>query len=90
MLVLMSHLGRPKGEVVDDAKMDPVAKEAFRASRQAGNQLNDCIGPEVKEKVMQMKPGDVVLLENTRFHKGETKNDPEMSRRLCRIRRYFR
>ncbi len=98
-LVLMSHLGRPGNleKAKDDAekaamekknaklKMDPVA-DALRALV-GGNvrKLDACVGPEVEAAVAAMAPGDIILLENTRFYKGETKNDPEFSAALAKL-----
>jgi len=84
-LILMSHLGRPKGKVVPALKMDPVAKKLSEALGKPVTKLDECVGEAVKEKVMAMKPGDVILLENTRFYKGEKKNDPEFAAKLASL-----
>jgi len=89
-LVLMSHLGRPK-KVKDDAvklallKMDPVADHL--RSLVGGNvtKLDEVAGPAVEAAVAAMQPGDIILLENTRFHPGEEKNDPELSQQLAKL-----
>ncbi|HED09351.1 MAG TPA: phosphoglycerate kinase [Caldithrix abyssi] len=81
--VLCSHLGRPKGEVVETMRLKPVAE---RLSRLLGREVimaPDSIGAEVRQLKEALKPGQVLLLENLRFHKGETKNDPEMARQLA-------
>ena len=70
-LVLMSHLGRPKGKVVDSLKMNPVAKRLSEILGKPVKKLDDCIGPEVEKAVDEMKPGEVILLENLRFHPEE-------------------
>lgn len=81
-LVLCSHLGRPKGEPKPEFSLRPVAQ---RLSELLGREVSfaeDCIG-EVAEKAARALPaGGVLLLENTRFHAGETKNDPEMAKQL--------
>jgi len=74
--VLMSHLGRPGGERVESMTLKPAAVELSRLLGQPVTLAPDCIGEEVKNLVNGMQNGDVVLLENLRFHKAETKNDP--------------
>ena len=83
--VLVSHLGRPKGEVRPEFSLKPAAK---RLSELLGREVafaDDCVGIETEELVKKMKPGDVILLENVRFHPGETKNDPEFAKQLAKL-----
>ena len=83
-VVLMSHLGRPNGEIVPEMSLDPVA---FALEDILGRDVmfsNDCISDDAVELSQQMKPGEVHLLENLRFHKGETENDPGFSWFLSR------
>lgn len=90
-VILMSHLGRP--EVDENGKVLPESVEKFnlapvaeRLSQLLGKPVtktNDCIGDEAKNTVMNMKDGDVVLLENVRFYKKETKNDPKFAEELA-------
>ena len=82
-IVLMSHLGRPNGVPKTELKMDPVAKVLSELLGIEVKKLGDCIGEEVKSFIFNMKEGEVVLLENLRFHKGEEENDPEFSRALA-------
>jgi len=84
-LVLMSHLGRPKGKVVESLRMAPVARELERLLGQEVETVPDCVGPEVEEAVRRMQPGTVLLLENLRFHPEEEANDPEFARRLAAL-----
>jgi phosphoglycerate kinase len=84
-VILMSHLGRPKGQVMAEFKMDPVAGRLAELLGRPVTKLDDCIGPEVKAAVHAAQPGDVLLLENTRFQPGETKNDPELARQLAAL-----
>ncbi|MBU0573713.1 MAG: phosphoglycerate kinase [Candidatus Margulisbacteria bacterium] len=84
-VVLMSHLGRPKGEVKDEMRLTPCAKRLSELLGKEVKKTNDCVGPEVQKAVADMKDGDVILLENVRFHKEETKNDPEFSRQLASL-----
>ena len=88
-VILMSHLGRPKGKVVPELRMDPVAERLSQLLGQSVRKLDDCIGPEVEAAVRAMKPGDVILLENTRFHPEERKNDPEFARKLASLADLF-
>lgn len=83
--ILMSHLGRPKGERKSEFSLKPAAK---RLSKLLGKEVKlaaDCIGAETEKIVNDMKPGDVVLLENLRFHKQEEKNDPEFAKQLAKL-----
>jgi phosphoglycerate kinase len=84
-VILMSHLGRPKGEVVDGLKMDPVAERLSKLLGQPVKKLDDCVGPEVEEAVGAMQPGDVILLENTRFHPEEKANQPDFAAKLAAL-----
>lgn len=82
-VILMSHLGRPKGEVVDDLKMDPVAERLSTLLDQSVEKLDDSVGSSVEEAVEAMEPGEVILLENTRFHAEEKANDPDFAAKLA-------
>ncbi len=84
-LILMSHLGRPKGKVVPEMSLAPVAKRLSELLKQEVKFVNDCIGEEVKKVVEQLKEGEVVLLENLRFHKEETDNDENFSKQLASL-----
>jgi len=84
-VVLMSHLGRPKGEPKPEFRMDPVAERLGELLGRPVTKLDDCVGIEVENAVAAMKPGDVVLLENTRFKSGETKNDAALAEGLARL-----
>jgi phosphoglycerate kinase len=84
-VVLMSHLGRPKGEPKPELRMDPVAERLSELLGKPVTKLDDCVGVAVENAVNAMKPGDVILLENTRFKPGETKNDPMLADGLARL-----
>ena len=84
-VVLMSHLGRPKGEPKPEFRMDPVAERLGELLGRPVTKLDDCVGVEAENAVATMKPGDVVLLENTRFKSGETKNDAALAEGLARL-----
>ena len=84
-VVLCSHLGRPKAKVVDAMRLTPVAARLSELLGKPVKKLDDCIGPEVEAAVAAMKPGDVVLLENLRFHGEEEKNDPAFAEKLAKL-----
>ena len=84
-LVLMSHLDRPKGEPKPEFSLAPAATRLGELLGRPVVQLADCIGPGVEAAVAAMKPGDVVLLENLRFHPEEEKNGPEFSKQLAAL-----
>jgi phosphoglycerate kinase len=84
-LLVCSHLGRPKGRIQDDLKMDPVAHRLSQLLGRPVTKLDDCVGPEVEAAVGRAQPGDVILLENTRFHPEEKANDPGFARQLASL-----
>jgi len=88
-VILMSHLGRPKGKLVDDLRLDPVAERLSELLNRPVRKLDDCVGPKVEAAVAEMQPGDVILLENTRFHPGEKANDPTFARKLASLADVF-
>jgi phosphoglycerate kinase len=88
-VVLMSHLGRPKGEPKPELRMDPVAKRLSELLGRSVTKLDDCVGVQVENRINTMKPGDVILLENTRFKPGETKNDAMLADGLAHLGEIF-
>jgi len=84
-VILMSHLGRPKGQVKEELRMAPVAARLSELLGQPVLTADDCIGPQVQALVKELKPGQVLLLENTRFHPEERKNDPDFARELASL-----
>jgi phosphoglycerate kinase len=88
-VIIISHLGRPKGERQEKFSLAPVAKRLSRLLDKEVNLAPDCIGPEVEAMVGQMEFGDVLLLENLRFHEEEKKNDPEFCKQLARLADVF-
>ena len=83
--VLMSHLGRPDGERVPELSLRPVAEELSRLLGASVTLAPDCVGAEVEAQVQALQDGEVLLLENLRYHKAETKNDPEFCRQLAKL-----
>jgi phosphoglycerate kinase len=84
-VILMSHLGRPKGKVVGDLRMAPVARELGKLLEKDVKVAPDSVGPEVESMVQAMKPGQVLMLENLRFHPEEEENDPDFARKLASL-----
>ncbi|MFD2129821.1 phosphoglycerate kinase [Pseudogracilibacillus auburnensis] len=77
-VILATHLGRPKGKVVEELRLDPVANRLAELLHKQVVKTNTVYGPEVDEAIANLKDGEVVLLENVRFESGEEKNDPSL------------
>jgi len=84
-IILMSHLGRPGGKVVEELRLGWVVKELEKLLRKKLQKLDSAIGKEVEEAIGKMKPGDVTMLENVRFNPGEEKNDPKFAKKLAKL-----
>lgn len=84
-VILCSHLGRPKGEVNPAFSLAPVAKRLSELLSQPVVMASDVIGDDAKAKAAALKDGEVMLLENVRFHKEETKNEPEFAKQLASL-----
>jgi len=82
-VILCSHLGRPKGEIKSDLRLTDVAGCLSELLKKPVKHTSDCIGPEVLRAVGEMHEGDVLLLENVRFHAQEEKNDPQFAKALA-------
>ncbi|MHB8597319.1 MAG: phosphoglycerate kinase [Ktedonobacteraceae bacterium] len=82
-VILMSHLGRPKGEIVDSMRMAPVAQRLSELLGRPVQTAEESVGPTVEAQAKALQPGQVLLLENLRFHKEEEKNDPAFSQQLA-------
>ncbi len=89
IVILSSHLGRPKGKVDPRLSLAPVAKRLQRLLNKEVTFAPDCVGSQVESIVSKMKSGDVLLLENLRFHPGEEKNDEEFARSLALLADVF-
>jgi phosphoglycerate kinase len=83
-VILLSHFGRPKGPNPKDS-LKPVAGELAHTLKRPIKFVGDCIGDEAERAVAAMKPGDILCLENTRFHAGEEKNDPDFIKALAKL-----
>ena len=88
-VVLCSHLGRPKGEFKKEYSLKPVAKELSRLLGKEVIMAEDVIGEDAKNKANNLKNGEVLLLENVRFHREETDNDPEFAKELASFGEVF-
>jgi phosphoglycerate kinase len=82
-VIVASHMGRPKGKKVPELSMAPVARRLGRLLQKEVKLAPDCVGPEVKRMVDELQPGEVLMLENLRYHPGETLNDPDFARELA-------
>jgi len=85
IVVACSHLGRPKGQYVPAMSLAPVARRLAELLGREVRFAEDCIGPEASNVVAKLAAGECVLLENLRFHKEETENDPEFARKLASL-----
>jgi phosphoglycerate kinase len=83
--LLASHLGRPKSGPQDDLRLAPCARRLGELLDREVRMAPDCVGPEVEAMAAELQDGDVLMLENVRFHAGETKNDPELSKQMARL-----
>jgi len=91
-VILCSHFGRPKGEVIEKGKngrLNPVVPLLSKLLDTPVKKVNDCIGSEAEEAAKSLVKSEVLLLENTRFHKGETKNDTHLAQELGKLADYF-
>lgn len=82
-LIIASHLGRPKGEVVRGLSLAPVARHLTRLLGKETKMAPDCVGPEVRKLISKMSSGEILLLENLRFHPGEQKDDDTFAKELA-------
>ncbi|MGD6968406.1 phosphoglycerate kinase [Rossellomorea vietnamensis] len=84
-VILASHLGRPKGQVVEELRLTPVAKRLSELLGKDVAKTDEAYGDSVKAEIEKMSEGDVLLLENVRFYPGETKNDPELAKEFAAL-----
>jgi phosphoglycerate kinase len=88
-IILCSHLGRPKGQPVPELSLRPVADKCSEIMGEEVSFVEDCVGQKVIDAVNALWPGQILLLENTRFHPGETKNDPSFASELASLAEIF-
>jgi phosphoglycerate kinase len=84
-LLLMSHLGRPKGGPDPEFSLKPAAEALSGLLGRPVQMAPDCVGPQVEQTARALKPGEVLMLENTRFHSGEEKNDLELAKQMAAL-----
>jgi phosphoglycerate kinase len=82
-IILMSHLGRPDGKVVESLRLTPVQKKLKELLNLPVKKTQDCVGKEVEDNISQMKAGEILLLENVQFNPGEKNNDPDFAKTLA-------
>ncbi|WP_374724402.1 phosphoglycerate kinase [Calidifontibacillus erzurumensis] len=84
-VILASHLGRPKGKVVEEMRLTAVAQRLSELIGKPVKKTDEAYGPEVEQEIAKMQNGDLLLLENVRFYPGEEKNDPELARSFAAL-----
>lgn len=88
-VILLTHLGRPKGNMVKQLRVDPVGKRISRLLNKPVKKLDDCIGEKVEKEIKEMAAGDLILLENVQFHDGEIENSPDFVGSLANLADIF-
>ncbi|MFX3673863.1 MAG: phosphoglycerate kinase [Paenisporosarcina sp.] len=88
-VILASHMGRPKGEVNEELRLTTVGKHLSELIHKPIQKLDESIGESVEQAIGKMENGDIVLLENVRFHKGEEKNDPQLAEQFAKLADLF-
>src|SRR6476661_4785095 len=89
IVLLLSHFGRPKGEKRPDMSLSLVTRPYEKVLGRPVRFVGDCQGELARDNVAQMQPGDIAILENTRFHPGEEKNDPELARAMAALGDFY-
>ncbi|GAB7386660.1 phosphoglycerate kinase [Bacillaceae bacterium] len=84
-VILASHLGRPKGKVVEELRLTPVAQRLSELLGKEVHKTDEAYGEEVKRRVDRLREGEILLLENVRFYPGEEKNDPELAKKFAEL-----
>ncbi|MER2262674.1 MAG: phosphoglycerate kinase [Psychrobacillus sp.] len=84
-VILASHMGRPKGEVKEELRLTKVGEHLAKLLNKPVTKLDESIGEQVEQAISAMNEGDIVLLENVRFHAGEEKNDPELAKAFAAL-----
>src|SRR5271169_1375136 len=84
-VIVLSHFDRPKGKVVPSMSLKPLAPALAKALGRTVAFADDCVGPVAQNAVAKLKDGDVLLLENTRFHKGEEANDSDFAKQVAAL-----
>ncbi|MFI2856317.1 phosphoglycerate kinase [Paenibacillus sp. JSM ZJ436] len=88
-VILASHMGRPKGEVVEELRLTPASERLSELLGQPVAKADEAVGDAVKSKIQSMQAGEVLVLENVRFYPGEEKNDPELAKQFAELADLF-
>lgn len=88
-LILVAHLGRPKGQVKEELRLDPIAKRLGELIKREVKKCDEAVGEKVEKQVAELKEGEVLLLENIRFYPGEEKNDPRFAQELAKLAQVY-
>lgn len=88
-VILASHMGRPKGEVVESLRLTPASERLSELLGKPVAKADEAVGEAVKAQVNQLQNGDVLVLENVRFYPGEEKNDPELAKQFAELADLF-
>src|SRR3989338_2956859 len=88
-IILLSHLGRPKGKVTEELRLDGVGKSLSQLLGVKVRKLNETVGPNADKAVKEMKEGEIILLENVQFHPGECENDEKYAKQLASLADVF-
>jgi phosphoglycerate kinase len=89
IVLLLSHFGRPKGQVRPDMSTAQLVMPLHKLTGRSVRFIEDCQGPEAQRAISTMLPGNIGILENTRFHLGEEKNDPELAKAMAALGDYY-
>jgi phosphoglycerate kinase len=89
VVLLLSHFGRPRGETRPDMSTAQLVSPVHRLTGRSVRFIEDCQGPEAQRAISTMLPGNIGILENTRFHNGEEKNDPELAEAMAALGDYY-
>lgn len=84
-LIICSHLGRPDGKVVEEMRMKPAAQHMAKLLKKPVKIMKESTGSKVEKAAKDLKPGQILFLENIRFHKGEEENDPKLAKQLANL-----
>lgn len=84
-VILMSHLGEPEGKVIEELRLTPIQEKLTELLDMSITKAPDCVGTDIEKQTQEMEPGEVLLLENLRFHKGEQENSPKFAEKLAKL-----
>ena len=82
-IILMSHLGRPEGKVIDELRLDPIAKRLTELLGRPVKKINESVGSEAEKEIDGIQAGEIILLENIQFNPGETENNADFTKNLA-------